>query len=1080
MLRGLVKEKIKAKEIFDQAVAKGETAGLLEQAPESSDVFSTKLGNIPAGKSVVVEIEYVGELKHHDTDGIRFTIPTKIAPRYGPGPTFSTSTNPTINAQDKDGMKITVDINMPEGSFIKGVQSPSHPIAVSMGTVSTATSADPTMSKASATLSQGSSALDMDFVLIIQSKDVGTPKAILETHPSFPNQRAIMATLVPKFALPPSRPEIVFVADRSGSMAGNIPMLISAMTVFLKSVPPGVKFNICSFGSRYNFLWPKSMTYTKETLDQAMSHVNSFSADMGGTETFKAIKATIEQRYTDIPLEIMLLTDGDISRQNELFTYLNEQVDKTKGNIRVFPLGIGSGVSHSLIEGVARAGNGFAQAVQAGERLDTAVVKMLRGALTPHITDYTLEVKYEQNNDDFELIDKVTDGMKVLLSDENPKSKKPATKPTISLFDTAVDPEKDDIKGSGDADSWLPKIASPKLLQAPHKIPSLFAFSRTSVYLLMSPETIQRNPIAVILRATSEHGPLALEIPVEKLPAPAQTIHQLAAKKAVQDLEEGRGWIFDAKDSAGVSIKAKYPSCFEDLVKREAVQLGEKFQIAGKWCSFVAVAANDKEINDKEAAQDIGDSDEEFVDGGELSPTCSFVLPSRRPQQQTEPEYESDEDIYFCEPYSSEDANVEFLFLDFDMVTKDAETAPPSYYSNSGRTSTFLKKSRTSSRSGKDYMTNSIKGTISVPEANLPKFDAEETASPPALLARLRTHRPAGPQHFDTEEAASASALIYRLRNPSEDTEANHISAHTVHASMIDAGNSQLSTSRRSTRSRSSFSPVQTLSRGGGLFGTNSPNVAPSSSTHTGGSSLFGTQQSGSPMLGMAPAQSASPFQTSHQSEKTSTGMKAFRQRIAPQSAGIASASSYAPPAPGGGLFGASSNQPAAQSFSFGNSAGFGAPPPPPAPQAANMFARSFGAPASQPDRRKESLSKKSKYQYEARSGSDEEKSASLTNWSTKSTTDKVLALIALQDFEGSWTNAKACGSIMSVDDMKAPDDVDEKVWLTLLVVKFLEMKCLDEEGTWGLVVEKAKGWLEGLGMMNLEDLEKKAGVSIS
>ncbi|KAF4635477.1 hypothetical protein G7Y89_g2626 [Cudoniella acicularis] len=576
VLRGLVKEKVKAKQIFDDAVAKGETAGLLTQADEASDVFSTKLGNIPAGESVTVEITYVGELKHHDTDGIRFTIPTKIAPRYGSGPVVS-----GYQAQDNGGISITVDVNMPEGSFIKGVQSPSHPIAVSMGTISTASNADPTMSKASATLSLGSAALEKDFVLIVQSKDIGIPKATLETHPTIPNHRALMATLVPK----------------SGSMEGNIQMLVSAMQVFLKSMPTGVKFNICSFGSSYSFLWEKSKTYTAETLEEATRHLETFGANMGGTETFRAIKATIDRRFTDIPLEIMLLTDGDIWQQQELFNYIDEQVEKSKGKIRVFPLGIGSGVSHALIEGLARHGNGFAQAVQHGERLDNSVVRMLRGALSPHITDYTLEVKYEQGEDDFELIDKVTEGFKVLLSDPSEATKAAEKKPTISLFDTAANPEAESTKGFGDATSHLPNIPFPKLLQAPHKIPSLFAFSRTSVYLLMSPETYQRNPTAVVLRATSEHGPLALEIPIEVLPSPAETIHQLAAKKAVQDLEEGRGWIYDAKDQNGTLVKDRYPSSFEDLVKKEAVRLGEKFQIAGKWCSFVAVSANDEEID---------------------------------------------------------------------------------------------------------------------------------------------------------------------------------------------------------------------------------------------------------------------------------------------------------------------------------------------------------------------------------------------------------------------------------------------------------------------------------------------------
>lgn len=593
----MVKERAKAKAIFDDAVAKGETAGLLEQAPQSSDVFSTKLGNIPANESVVVEVTYIGELKHHETDGIRFTIPTSIAPRYGSGPSPKNHSVVT-SVNDRSGIKIVVDVNMPEGSSIKGIQSPSHPIAVSMGTVSTATTADPLMNKASATLSLGSAALEKDFVLIVQSKDIGIPKAILETHPNIPNHRALMTTLVPKFSLPASRPEIVFVADRSGSMAGNIKMLVSAMKVFLKSLPAGTKFNICSFGSSCSFLWEKSQSYTKETLYEADEHLATFHADMGGTETYKAIKATVDRRFHDIPLEIMLLTDGDIWQQGALFDYVNEQVANTKGTIRVFPLGIGNGVSHSLIEGLARAGNGFAQAVQLGERLENSVVRMLRGALSPHITDYTLEVKYTQDDDDFELIDKVTDERKFVIGNPE-KVSAPAQKPTISLFNSNANPEKENLKSM---EANLHIIPSPKLLQAPHKIPSLFAFSRTVVYLLMSPDTIQRNPTAVTLRATSEHGPLELEIPIEVLASPDQTIHQLAAKKAVQDLEEGRGWIYDAKDDTGMLVRDNHPSCFEDLVKNEAVRLGEKFQIAGKYCSFVAVAANGKEIPENESA----------------------------------------------------------------------------------------------------------------------------------------------------------------------------------------------------------------------------------------------------------------------------------------------------------------------------------------------------------------------------------------------------------------------------------------------------------------------------------------------
>jgi len=344
-----------------------------------------------------------------------------------------------------------------------------------------------------------------------------------------------------------------------------------------------VKFNICSFGSSNSFLWPKSKSYSGESLDLAMNHLNTFDANMGGTETYRAIEATIDKRFGDIPLEVIVLTDGDIWQQESLFAYVNEQVESSKGNIRVFTLGIGNGVSSALIEGLARAGNGFAQSVQDGERLDSSVVRMLRGSLSPHVTNYTLEVKYEAGDDGFELIERPTDSMKLL-----PKEEKQPSKPaSVSLFNSSID-EKQLNTEMENATANLPNIPYPKLLQAPHNIPSLFAFSRTTIYLIMSPETPPQIPKSVILRGTTTEGiELNIEIPVEVLSTPARTIHQLAAKKAVQDLEEGRGWIFDAKDAAtGALVKDKYPSTFSDLVKKEAVRLGEKFQVSDSLSSL--------------------------------------------------------------------------------------------------------------------------------------------------------------------------------------------------------------------------------------------------------------------------------------------------------------------------------------------------------------------------------------------------------------------------------------------------------------------------------------------------------------
>lgn len=595
IIKGVVKEKEKAREVYSEAVERYETAGLLEQL-KTSDVFQTRIGNLPAGEKVVVDIFYVGELKHDaETDGIRFMIPTKIAPRYG-----TSSPQPWhgggVGANDGDGIRITVDASLEEGSFIRGIQSPSHPIAVTLGSTSTRMQEEPQMHTASATLTLGSTELDRDFVLVLLAKDTATPRALLETHSAIPHQRALMVTLVPKFALPPSRPEIIFVVDRSGSMQAKIPTLKSALMVFLKSLPVGVRFNFCSFGSRISFLWPKSKSYSQTTLTEAMRHVESFEANLGGTETSAAIKAAIESRYQDLPLEVMLLTDGEIWEQEVLFSWLNDEVGRSTSPIRVFSLGIGNAVSHALIEGVARAGNGFGQSVLENEKLDSKVVRMLKGGLSPHITDYTLEVKYDKDQDkedDFELVERVTDRLRVLLNETPTEKVGMDVKPKpISLFDTNADPNKDDPMPDEDGQGrydHLPTIPTPSLLQAPNRIPPLFPFNRTTVYLLMGPQSSQKTPKAVVLRATSPHEPLELEIPVQVMSEPGQTIHQLAAKKAVGDLEEGRGWIFDARDEKGILIKERFESRFDEMVEREAVRLGVEFQVGGKWCSFVAV-----------------------------------------------------------------------------------------------------------------------------------------------------------------------------------------------------------------------------------------------------------------------------------------------------------------------------------------------------------------------------------------------------------------------------------------------------------------------------------------------------------
>ena len=161
---------------------------------------------------------------------------------------------------------------------------------------------------------------DKDLVLTIAPGNLHRPHVIVEAgsdsvvnHLLLQNQ-AISLNYFPDFSSAESVSELVFVIDRSLSMTGSdIDAAKETLMLFLKSIPKGCFFNIVGFGSTYTFLFPCSVPYDQTHLDKASKHIQSISADMGGTELLEPLQKVFSMRSKNgLPKQVFVLTDGGV------------------------------------------------------------------------------------------------------------------------------------------------------------------------------------------------------------------------------------------------------------------------------------------------------------------------------------------------------------------------------------------------------------------------------------------------------------------------------------------------------------------------------------------------------------------------------------------------------------------------------------------------------------------------------------------------------------------------------------------------------------------------------------------------
>ncbi|XP_041662597.1 von Willebrand factor A domain-containing protein 5A-like isoform X2 [Cheilinus undulatus] len=404
-----VKEKQNAREEYDDALSSGREAFLLQESEESPDIFSLSVGCLPPKESASIRLEYVIELAVQADDGLRFCLPAVLNPRYQPqGSGDEGDDNIRVTSIPSTEIPYTL-------SFCARVSSPRPVVKIESNC-----SLDPLQylnkeqTQATTKLAAGHK-FDRDVEVLIYYKDAHQPTAVVEAGEAsakpgtLMGDPAVMLSLYPEFpqsvmSSVASCGEFVCLLDRSGSMDSSLNNSENSQTciesardtllLLFKSIPMGCYFNIYSFGSTYEHIFPKSVEYSQKTMEEALKKVGEMEADLGGTEILQPLEHIFSQPcIQNQPRQLFVFTDGEVFNTKEV-------IDLVKRNShlhRCFSFGIGEGASSALINGLAKAGGGHAQFITGTDRMQPKVMQSLRYALQPAVIDVSVSWDLPKN-----------------------------------------------------------------------------------------------------------------------------------------------------------------------------------------------------------------------------------------------------------------------------------------------------------------------------------------------------------------------------------------------------------------------------------------------------------------------------------------------------------------------------------------------------------------------------------------------------------------------------------------------------------------------------------------------------------
>ncbi|MEZ4917802.1 MAG: VIT and VWA domain-containing protein [Saprospiraceae bacterium] len=378
-----IKERNQARQEYNQAKSEGKRASLLEQ--ERPNVFQMNVANIMPGDTIKVSLQYT-ELLVPEGGDYQFLLPTVVGPRYTNGSSKSNdgfTKNPTFRSGEKSSFPFSLTLRLNAGMPIQDARCKTHKVQIQKeGADQLTLQLDPS--------EKYGNNRDFIFKYKLQGSDIQSGLLLYEGE----NENFFLSMIQPprqlkSYDMPPR--EYVFVVDVSGSMNG-FPINTSKKLLreLISKLRPEDEFNVVLFAGASNILASQSLPATATNVQNALAFIDKQQGS-GSTEMLTALQRVFQlpRSNENTSRSIVLVTDGYIDFETQCFDLVRNELDQAN----LFVFGIGSGVNHFLLEGMAHAGQGLPFLVQNEQEAPEVANKFLRYISNPVYTQIHAKFK---------------------------------------------------------------------------------------------------------------------------------------------------------------------------------------------------------------------------------------------------------------------------------------------------------------------------------------------------------------------------------------------------------------------------------------------------------------------------------------------------------------------------------------------------------------------------------------------------------------------------------------------------------------------------------------------------------------